>query len=267
MKLPERLYYPLPDMAAKLKCTISDILHLGATDVIKLCLFVNRDFNEKIHLNMPNHRVEQLDDFFQSLHGERWLVSDIEYRNNSETENSYLTGYYAGRLEGFFYVNEADLIEAEFNIKEPLKITQLYVSPDGFEGDDLEINFIENESALFSIDNLCVMSSELVKLEGNTGGKIYNFNQSVSPKNSKSLMDNKKNKLIKALIEIAYGKGSSDKPRSLINEERGTGDILIDLQKMGIELPVTGSTLAGYLKDVELDYVEISTLIVENSKK
>jgi len=265
MKLPERLYYPLPDAAEKLKCSISDVLHLGATGVIKISLFVNHNYNDKLHLNMPNHRVEQLDELFQSLHGEHWVVSNIEFKDSGE--NIYLRGYYAGRLEGFFYVNELDLIEAEFNMNSPLKITQLYVSPDGFDGGDLEVNFFNKGEDLFSINNLCIMSTELAKLKDSEGGKIYDFSQVDKPKNSKSLTDGKKHKLIKALIEVAYGKGSSEKPRSLLNEERGTGELLIDFQKMGIKPPVTGSTLADYLKDIELDYVGIPTLPVENSKK
>ncbi|MNH30800.1 hypothetical protein D3C79_911140 [compost metagenome] len=74
-------------------------------------------------------------------------------------------------------------------------------------------------------------------------------------------------KLIKALIEINYGVGSSEKPRNLLNEDRGTGELLEDFHRMGIAPPVSGSTLAAYLKHVELDYVNIPTLAVGISKK
>ena len=63
-----------------------------------------------------------------------------------------------------------------------------------------------------------------------------------------------------------YGAGSSENIRSLMNEDRGIGEMLIEFQKNGIRPPVTGKTLSNWLKDVELEYVEIPIRVVENAK-
>ncbi|MBE0150223.1 hypothetical protein ABQ366_07280 [Serratia fonticola] len=125
------------------------------------------------------------------------------------------------------------------------------------------VNITLNDVYITKSDIDKIMSGKVGELSINTRVRddIYEV------KNVSRITENKKNKLIKALIEVAYGKGSSERPRSLLNEERSTGELLIDLHKMGIEPPVTGSTLAAYLKDVELDYVEVYTPPVENSKK
>ncbi|EOI7480169.1 hypothetical protein [Yersinia enterocolitica] len=265
-ELPERLYYPLNEAAEKLGCSIKDIIHYGATGALKICIYINYDAEEKkpvMHLGLSNKKANEVDEF-NIISGEGWFISGIgfnEYKNNEILSS----GYYAKHISGFFYIIEDDLVPIEFDLEQ--ESLKLYHVSTGIEENDLEDN-IDISFIMLGISvpvrNLCVMAKHIKEL---TGKKSEMPSFDGSNKKIRKPNANKQSKLIKALIEICYGVGSSENPYSLINEERGTGDMLEDFQRMGINPPITGKTLSDYLKDVELDYVQIPTVSVDISKK
>ncbi|WP_447886457.1 hypothetical protein [Serratia fonticola] len=262
-------------------CEVEDLLHWGEIGAIRLStkipfgsfseaniVFYGESRNEIIrkikamdYTNVNSYVLPGACSF--NLEGD--LLSHIDESRSSD-ESIVLTRCSINGVWDIEYIFDVELngvVGRDFTTSIP------FVGLDIYKGFDC---YIEYDEYFVSKKDLLVTRKFIEKIMGRKGKVIgvqpHVDNKTVRQrKSSNSLTDNKKNKLIKALIEIAYGKGSSEKPRSLLNEERGTGEMLIDFHKMGIEPPVTGSTLADYLKDVELDYVQIPTASVENDKK
>ncbi len=267
MSLPERLYYPLVEAAEKMECSVKDIIHYGATDALKICIYIDYSTEENkslLRLNLSNSKLNEMDDF-NNISGDGWSINGV-YLNDSKADKLLSSGYYAENISGFFYVMAHYLVPVEFNSEQSnLKLNYVSTGWDDDLVEDIGVDFMFL-GVSFPVKNLCVMAKDINELtEKNKNSKMPSFDD--ERKKLPKPNANKQSKLIKALIEINYGKGASENPHSLLNEERGTGEMLEDFQRMGISPPVSGSTLATYLRDVELDYVEIPTRDVSISKK
>ncbi|VXD02912.1 conserved hypothetical protein [Enterobacterales bacterium 8AC] len=273
MKLPMRLYYPLPEAAAKMGCSVNDIIHYASTGAMNISVFIDVDFKNEpdryIGVGFSNE-VKNSPGFYDDLVGKYlkdhgWIINDLEHLERAGNWNH--PGYYGKSIYGFFYIGDSNIVNLEFSGDDNILIDSLFVKSSYDSNNDVLISFMGIPISV-NVKYLCVMASEFNNIKEYGNFQVFAGDLDIaSEKRTRVQNGSKQNKLIKALIEIAYGKGSSEKPRSLLNEERGTGDFLIDLQKMGIKPPVTGSTLADYLKDIELDYVGIPTPTVENDKK
>lgn len=270
------LYCKLDRAAKLLNCEPVDLIHLGVVGGIELCVML-QGFHSEVFLTKEQLlagdeliSIKQFGQYsafhFKKEDKDKSWMEDIEW----ESEEVFCAKGYAYGLwvltDGIEHLEYSGEMIHRGALFQPGSNKSIVISNSvGLDENDsyssVTVNFNDIYITKSDIDK--VMSGNVGELSINTkvGGDVCEV-KSVS-----RVTENKKNKLIKALIEIAYGKGASERPRSLLNEERSTGELLIDLHKMGIEPPVTGSTLAAYLKDVELDYVEVYTPPVENSKK
>lgn len=274
MKLPKRLYYPLPEAARKIGCSMNDMFHYISTKAIEPSVFVDVDFStfpedRSMHVVMKENVMHAptfhcLDEFFY-LKENGWIISDLNYSDKQGAGD--ISGYYAKKLHGFFYIEHSNIIDFEFNEDAELWIESLLVKLQNKSDSVIYIDFMDSPIKV-DLNKLCVMSHEMDNIKENGQFHIYNGDINLGELQPvKNVNESKQAKLIKALIEIQYGVGSSSNINALINEERGTGELLKDLQLLGIKPPVTRKALKGWLDGVELDYVGISTPIVDKAKK
>lgn len=263
MGLPKRLYYPLLQAAAELDCSVRDLIHFGAIDEIEICALV-KSFKLKYFCD-PDEDKPEIYNQGKYFYFDRfiWLP---------ERKGMILHG-----CGGLLHVNKATLLKIDLNQDRCTRDKALLHFPKGnfptpmytnggMTSDDIDFDY-------FTEDMLYITEDEMSRIKSTDFNKhsISILNEplcspdSALKTSSSKKTENAKSKLIKALIEIHYGKGSSDSARSLLNEERGTGEMLHDFDLNGIDPPVTGKTLAGWLKDVDLDYVESSTSDPEDS--
>lgn len=251
-------------------CEVEDLLHWGELGAIRLAtrlpfgayndasICISGESKEEIINKIKKMDIMNVGSYNLpgacSFNLERELDEHIDKARSSEKEivlnECSINGVWD--IEYIFDIEEGGVVCRDFTLSAECEDLNLYVEYDEY---------------LIDRKDLLITKKYIEKISGKKGRSIgiqphLNNKNVTMRKNSYTVMDNKKNKLIKALIEISYGKGSSEKPRSLLNENRGTGDLLLDLQKMGIQPPISGSTLAEYLKDVELDYVQIPTVDV-----
>lgn len=266
--IPERLYYPLPEAAENLGCSVKDIIHMGATGALQLSVFIpkwSEHENGKVNIFFAG-LYDDLERFsiddYTGLRGDGWSISGVYKVPVNEEIDSDTDSFSARYLNGFFDVDHNSLVEYEFDLEnEFLRLHTLHAS-ENHEGYG-PITIHSYSGFNFQSKYLCVMSVNI--------GKVGHSNSSLPmteiEKPEKKYNENKQSKMIKALIEIHYGFGASGKARSMLNTERNTGEMLADFDRAGIRAPVSGKVLAEWIKDTELEYVDISTVKSETSKK
>lgn len=270
MKLPERKYYSINDAAIKLGCSVNDILHYASVGLLNLCVYLDLKCNvdeKNIYLNIPPEKINQIDDCFQILDGDKWTVGNIKFMVCGENDNK-ISGFYSGELFGFFYIHSTEVLRAEFTQDEEVKISFLSTNPEDYDGDDVEISLLKDGGEIFKKSNFCLMASEIKNLDSTESGQFPK--QKESSDRLRGGNDNKKNKFIKALIEITYGPGSSDNIYALMREgskNSPPGYIVTDFEQRGFKLPAGHKTVQGWVNDAELESLEISKPSMEISKK
>lgn len=188
MKLPERIYYPLPDAALKLGCTIKDIFHFAYIGAINVSVFISSYKNDDLFIMMPSNLVSEIDNDFCTLGSDRWCIFDLDFKD----ENT-MSGYYAKSISGFFYVWRDCFALAEFaDGIDILKTPSLTTKPES-EGGEVEIANL-NGSIEFDSRYLCIMASDLEKIKETGSLPIKKID---SPKTIA-----KKGEIISALIKI-----------------------------------------------------------------
>lgn len=261
--LPSRLYYPLIEAARELGCEVKDIIHYAAIEALQLSIYVDFHYTDPaawFHVGIPESKVNDIDEF-SMLSGDGWSIDKVEFKNKSE--GFYIDGYYAKAIQGFFYVDGHSLIRLEFDEKEVVYLHGVHTENEFYSDEVIYINFGMDNLLEVNFSNLCVMASSMSLIRQD----VVNLPTPEIKKEFSSPNGNKQAKMIKALIEIHYGVGKSNSARSLLNTERDTGEMLADFDRAGIRPPVSGKTLASWLKGVELDFVGISTDKTENSTK
>ncbi len=159
MKLPERMYYPLPEAAEKLGCKVSDIYHFAYIGVIDISVFIPSFKGDELLIIMPSELINEIDNDFGVLGNDKWGVFDIEFR-----EKGAMSGYYAKSISGFFYVWRDSFALAEFTRDVDLiKTPSLTTRPEA-EGGEVEI---ANMHGGIELDSryLCIMASDLGKIK------------------------------------------------------------------------------------------------------
>lgn len=258
----KKIYHPLNDAAKILNCTVSDIYHLGATRRIEICTYI-----PKVKLSPFNVLIKENGDFvYNEMEVKDFIGDRFFYMENFTlpSRNEYFTYFFdckADTLGGFFALNAEDIINFELKLNDEYSV----IEPDSlmtsfFSAYDFEMINIGGVKVKES--SLVIMDEAIKDFDNTQDGVIAVGNDEKRKPNT-----TKQNKFIKSLIDLQYGKGASENIYSLINEERGTGDLLKDFQLSGIKPPVTAKTLKTWLDGVELDYVEIPTSRKEISKK
>ena len=253
IKLPERKYYSINDAADKLECSVNDLLHYASIGIIDLCIYLDLkcDVDAKIiHLNIPPQKISEIDDDFHRLDGDKWSIGDLKFLI-SEGSND-ISGYYSGRLFGFFYVPSTEALRAEFS-QEEVRISFISTNPEYYDGEDIEINLLKDGGEIFDKKCFCLMASELDKLNSIGSGDFPK--KKGSSDHYPAGNENKKNKLIKALIEITYGKGASENIYNLMREgskEKSPGDMIMDFETRGFKLPAGYKTVQSWIDNVEI---------------
>ncbi|MDD9246576.1 hypothetical protein PVM12_21425 [Enterobacter soli] len=262
-----RLYYPLEEAAEYLKCSIKDVIHLGAIGILKISIYIPH-WNEKEGESFSvyyNGLVVDAEQYrygdFLGLTGESWEIAGI-YEYTAKDNDFYKQGAKLVKLfNGFFYLVPRNLTELEFDIDaEKIRVNTLFASDDF---DSMGAVILDSPLGVkFPAKYLCVMLEELEGIEDKRG----RMPSAESDRPRRKPNENKQAKMIKALIELQYGVGAADKARSLLNTERGTGEMLADFDRAGIRPPVSGRVLSEWIKDIDLETVGISTEKVDISK-
>ncbi|NIF02123.1 hypothetical protein F3J38_18995 [Pantoea sp. Acro-805] len=160
MNLPARKYYPITEAAKRMQCQESDVLHLIAIGELDAYVFMNNfklDDGKLMHLNMTEELVRRID-CFSSITGEQWSVYDIKKINNYDAIIS--SGYYAGTIDGLFYVDGLYLSPLEFGDDE-IFVQQLSSERDLGGGDyPLDINFLRGEVTIEK-RKICILEKDI----------------------------------------------------------------------------------------------------------
>lgn len=251
--IPERLYYPISEAAKKLNCSISDVIHMGATGVLNFSIYLPAwQESEKDRFNVFTFSIDESEKQ-GSLRGKGWSISGI-YHEKIDGEKDRIVSF-ARSLNGFFSLSAQNLIELEFDVGAPLfKVNSLKVRTNETEVDEILIHSFYG--VMLPVKNLCIMASDMDDINTRKG----ELPESDADSAPKRVNTNKQAKMIKALIEILYGKGASERARSLLNTERDNGEMLADFDAAGIRPPVSGKVLAEWIKEVDLEYVDKSTV-------
>ncbi|HBT5562342.1 TPA: hypothetical protein MCA25_003787 [Klebsiella pneumoniae] len=160
MKLPERLYYPLPEAATKLGCSVKDLYHFAAIGALDVTVFFPSLKNDCLMLMIPDFMEEDIDyDLGGVLGSKRWTISGITLQKDAE-----IPGYYAKSMSGFFYLTQEYLAVPEFlgadvKIRSPFFTTR----PES-EGWECQIMTI-NDGIEIDTRFLCVMADDLAKIK------------------------------------------------------------------------------------------------------
>lgn len=187
MKLPERMYYPLPEAALKLGCTVKDLYHFAAIGVLNVTAFFPSLKHDQLLVMIPTAMEGDIDHEFGGVLGsERWTISGIILQKDMK-----IPGYYAGSVSGFFYLNRECFVSPEF-LGADVKIHSPFFStrPEG-EGWECQLMALNGH---IEVDTrfLCVMADDLAKIK-----EIGMLPVNESPKTVA-----KKAELIPALIKL-----------------------------------------------------------------
>jgi hypothetical protein len=208
INIPERLYYPLPEAADMLGCTIRDVIHMGAAGVIDLSIYIN-SWIESSDVK-PNERLmvffdgldENPEEFCKldliSLSGDRWSLSGI-YEPQPELDSSFKAILrYARIINGFFYLSSYNLIDFEFDYPcDYIWLNSLTAELD-FKGfGDVKLHSFHKIK--FPSKSICVMADSIKKIKEKTSvfPDISPDKKVESPKTSA-----KKSELILQLLKL-----------------------------------------------------------------
>ncbi|BEN51574.1 hypothetical protein [Serratia nevei] len=282
MKQPKQtipfLYCRLERAARILECEICDIIHLGIIGGIELCVMLNglaceiiTDDESLIRGGSGSVTPEvrrYLTNFsyfdFNTINrrdGE-WEPEILEEDEGVFSAKGYAFGLWVLN-DGMNSLEFSDEMLHSGALFMPGSDGRVVISPENNE-ELLNVKIKLNDIYVTKNDIERIINGEVsdsdfkFKAHGDSNRKLKNTTTKAS--------ENKKDKLIKAMIEIFYGYGASGKIRSLINEERNTGELLLDFQKNGIKPPVSSKTLASWMEDVDIERVVSSTSGMDTSK-
>jgi hypothetical protein len=108
-KLPDRLYYPLPEAAEFLGCSVRDVYHYCATGMIALTVYLRDIYAEDVGLMTLDLGGELLTpddiDAGANLMNEISLISGIHYETEDELKfirANYIDGFLCRQYRLFF---------------------------------------------------------------------------------------------------------------------------------------------------------------------
>lgn len=272
------LYYKLDRAARHLECEIHDLIHLGVIGGIELCVMlsgleceiITEDeglIKNDVSVSHPAIRrnltsYSYFDFSAISRHGEGWEPEIEEEDEGIFSAKGYAHGLWA-LSDGVSCLEFANEMNHEGALFLPGSNGRVVISPLVVDG---------QFNATITLNDIYITKDDVKRIkDGRVSDTDFKVSSKSNERNKLSYVttkasENKKDKLIKAMIEMFYGYGSSEKIRSLINEERNTGELLLDFQKNGIKPPVVSKTLAAWMEDVEIERVVASTPSKDLSK-
>ncbi|WEF28563.1 hypothetical protein PYR66_02155 [Klebsiella aerogenes] len=160
MKLPVRLYYPLPEAAEKLGCSVKDLYHFAAIGALDIVVFFPALKHDCLMLMIPDFMEGEIDyDFGGVLGSERWTISGIQLQEDAE-----IPGYYAKSISGFFYLNREYFSVPEFLGADAKIRSPFFTTRSESEGWECQITTI-NGGIEIDTRFLCVMADDLAKIK------------------------------------------------------------------------------------------------------
>ena len=239
MNLPERLYYPLPEAADKLGCSVKDIYHFATVGMLNISVFIPSLYNDDLFVEVPEHMIGNIgNEFNEMIMGDKWYINGVSKETNE------LGLYVASSICGFFYL-QSDVFQLhEFTGEsEVFKTVSFLTHPERHD----DCSNITLSSGAMELDGryLCIMSEDLRNI-----GEVGRFPLSVNNSVSRTIGNNQA-ALIKALIAIHYGEDVANSPRKFI--ENKDSEICKDFNLKGMKIP-SGKRVSDWLKNVDIDF-------------
>lgn len=256
-KLPERWYYPIPEAAQYLGCSVRDVYHLCATNAINLSVYL-RDIKSKdvgqIIFN-PEGIIESnyFDDFIkkfstrkrQSLNFEGTYIYGIHHEMIEHDELEYfesMDGYeyaspslVADGLDGFFGIDWYDCFSLELSGGDFVEVSTVHTP-----------SYIEDSVCLYIPKGLKINREALLIMARDIDNVYYDNIPNLGEKIEHPRTANRKGEIIPALLKMISEFGDVD----VENEKAGKlADILVAAAaSRGIELQMPDkNTWARYL--------------------
>lgn len=192
-KLPERLYYPIPEAAEYLGCTVRDVYHYCATGMLTLNVYIQNVESKDVGYmsldlgssNLSEERIRNranLDFLIAYIHG-------IHYEKEAPDYGFVLADY----LEGFFTVYANDCHLLELSNESTIELTGLETPPSGAGEDGVSIFF--DKPLIVSRDSLCILTGNIKEI-------MQIDELSVSKTSEHPRTSNRKGEIIPALLKM-----------------------------------------------------------------
>ncbi|NUH56251.1 hypothetical protein HUK76_21605 [Citrobacter portucalensis] len=200
-----RVYHTLPMAAKKMGCTVDDILHLGATNRLEICAYIDGveqrydycTFNVFFDNEDSEKCLAKTIRKYNSIFTEMYEISLFNYNDELRIENEDVRfqGLYANHMKGFFAIPSEFLVEIELSgVCDIINLSPRYIdTPKGY-GDYIRLD---------NIDGLSIPESRLVIFDSEISG----FNYEKKPKYAGGERESpktraKKAEIIPALIKL-----------------------------------------------------------------
>ncbi|WP_337049356.1 hypothetical protein [Serratia fonticola] len=202
MSLPNRLYYSLAETAEKLKCRVSDILHLGATGRIEVCAYINdiksKPNNLSVNVWFESQELDEEITACNSIQCDLFTVAYFTYNDKLLITDGdlFIKGYYADSLSGFFAVPSESLISLELDKNSAVTVSprELY-SP---KSSGIDIHFGNIDDLSISVDYFVVLASEIEVYDEHATATHPKYNE----KGESDKTVAKKENIIKGLLSL-----------------------------------------------------------------
>ncbi|EFD0038418.1 TPA: hypothetical protein ACHGA6_003547 [Escherichia coli] len=213
MKLPERLYYPLPEAAEKLGCTIKDLYHYAYIGALNVSVYVAENDGKKFNsLQCLFHNSFNDKKLIASPVGDGYLVLGDNfkisltkhtaplYKHALGKEYSHIRGYYVSSMSGFYYTPAHAFAGAELGGGQYIKLHHLRNTD--HNNNSFFIYCDDEEGYEIDVNRLCVMAGDLNNIKS-----IGSFPEpsTTSPKTAA-----KRNEVIYSLIKLIPEMGDVD---------------------------------------------------------
>lgn len=243
----KRAYYTLPMVADKLQCSVVDVLHLGATNRLEICAYIN-DVQESEDYCSFNVFFDKEDDYIEEVNQNNSIITDLyeialfnynELTSVDENQKVKFKSWYANHLRGFFAIPSEFLIDIELsNLDEYVKINARELYTPKMYGKTINIS---------NIEGLYISESRLVVLDGELSG--FNFTAKAKyPGSDKDTPKTiaKKSQLIPVLLKLIPEVSDLDLDSVAVSKVINIVETLAS--QKGIDLPATDkNTWARYL--------------------
>ncbi|EPJ4044316.1 TPA: hypothetical protein U6I39_003176 [Klebsiella pneumoniae] len=252
MSLPNRLYYPIELAANKLSCSVSDLIHYGATSDIEICLHMSFNCAECF---FEYDTSSELIDFTKG----RKIYVKGKYNSFNLRRND--DGIYLNDFYGLAALTSQDLLTIDFEPEASISINQVFC-PAGngkFFDDIIGAVYIEpNEDYVAQtskdkvIERLFITDYEIKRLLDDAEFHDTPSLPEIKKRNSSKTL-NSQAKFIKSLLWIHYGEDVANNPRQHLEaKSSGSGVILSDFETYGLKAP-SGVTVDGWLKFIDVE--------------
>lgn len=234
-----RAYYPLPLAAKKLNCSVEDILHLGATNRLEICAYVQGVEEKEDYCTFNVFFEEEYEeDIVREIRENNSVITDMyEVALFNKLDSMVLKenelkfrSWYANHLKGFFALPSEYLIDIELSILDDwsyLSPRELY-TPNNY-GRRLHLANIDCLS--IPENRLVVFNSELLGFDSSTTPK-YPGSGNETPKTAA-----KKSQIILSLIKLIPDMKDVDLEKTPITKIISLIEAIA--AKNGVELPET----------------------------